>query len=347
MISQREADAMRGVAILVIFLHNFLHHVLPTVENEFDFSLLRVEGFVQSLEHNPLWAMADILSFVGWYGVVVFIFLSGYGLVRKFEGEDNPRLGVWSFVRSRWFKVFKLMLLPMLIFAVVWSAFMGKLFPLEQLAQQLLLVGNVAFPHALQPGVYWFFGLIFQLYIFYRLCLYRRSTTWIIMLNILCLALLVGLWLYGDVNIFSWMRHNFFGWILPFSLGVLFARYDFGVLFANRGVNLAVVLFSGPLLVAMNYDPYLWLLSPVVAIVAAVSLAKIWQGGVWLGGLSSFIFVIHPIVRFVLLRPQVREFFGYEATTPYTTLLLPRLALYVALTLLFAVLYRRLYRRIF
>ena len=338
---------MRGVAILIIFLHNFLHHVLPTVENEFDYSALRVDAFIQSIIQNPAWALADIMSFMGWYGVVVFIFLSGYGLVRKFEGVDSGDVGVWHFAKSRWLKVFRLMLLPMLMFAVVWSALRGEIFPVDKLAQQLLLLGNVVFPHTMQPGVYWFFGLILELYLFYRLCLYRRSTLWIIFLKILGLGLLVGLWLYGDMELMSWMRHNFFGWILPFTLGVLFARYDFAKLFAHKALNIIVVLVAGPLLVAMNCNPYMWMLSPIVAIVAAMALAKTWQGGVWLGGLSSFIFVIHPIVRFVMLRPAVRELFGYDATTPYTVALIPRLALYVALTLLLAELYRRLYRRIF
>ena len=74
---------MRGVAILCIMFHNFLHLTLPTIENEFSFSELRTDTFVSSLSAQPAWALADVMSFLGWYGVAVFIFLSGYGLVRK------------------------------------------------------------------------------------------------------------------------------------------------------------------------------------------------------------------------------------------------------------------------
>ena len=66
---------MRGIAILCIMLHNFLHLMLPTVENEFSYCDLRTDTFLNSLTSQPEWAWADILSFLGWYGVTIFIFL--------------------------------------------------------------------------------------------------------------------------------------------------------------------------------------------------------------------------------------------------------------------------------
>ena len=195
-ISGSESQAMRGVAILCIMFHNFLHLVLPTVENEFSYSKLRTEIFVDSLAAQPAWALADVMSFLGWYGVAVFIFLSGYGLVRKYECGNERDLPLWGFTKNRWLKLVKLMLIPMVTFAVVWSCFKGEIFPIEKLLQQLALVGNIAFPASIQPGVYWFFGLIFQLYVLYRLCIYRRSKTFILGLNIIILAIHCVKWLY-------------------------------------------------------------------------------------------------------------------------------------------------------
>ena len=85
-ISKDEGLSMRGIAILCIIFHNFLHLTLHTVENEFTFLEHRAHVFTHCIANNPSWLLADIMSFLGWYGVPIFLFLSGYGLVRKFEG---------------------------------------------------------------------------------------------------------------------------------------------------------------------------------------------------------------------------------------------------------------------
>jgi hypothetical protein len=327
--------------------HNFLHLILPTVENEFTFSALNTDTFIDSLTTRPAWALADVMSFLGWYGVAVFIFLSGYGLVQKYECYDQHNLPLWDFTKNRWLKLFKLMLVPMVVFAITWSCFKGEIFPIEKALQQLALVGNIVFPTSIQPGVYWFFGLIFQLYILYRLYIYRRSKSYILIINIIALAIFVAAWLLGDDQSMSIIRHNCIGWILPFSLGAMFARHDFSVLFARRWMMWLMLLLSGVVLTLLNYNPALWYFSPIVAIIAAISLAKLWQGGVWLGSLSSFLFVMHPIVRYVAMRNEVKSLFGISSDAPYSIEIIPLLALYVALSLIAAILYKRLHSRLF
>lgn len=346
-ISGCESQAMRGVAILCIMFHNFLHLILPTVENEFTFSTLNTDTFTDSLTTRPAWAMADIMSFLGWYGVAVFIFLSGYGLVRKYECYDQHNLPLWDFTKNRWLKLFKLMLVPMVVFAITWSCFKGEIFPIEKALQQLALVGNIVFPTSIQPGVYWFFGLIFQLYILYRLCIYRRSKSYILIINIIALAIFVAAWLLGDDQSMSIIRHNCIGWILPFSLGAMFARHDFSVLFARRWMMWLMLLLSGVVLTLLNYNPALWYFSPIVAIIASISLAKLWRGGAWLGALSSFLFVMHPIVRYIALQDSVKSIFGISGNAVYSIALIPLLATYAALSILAAILYRRVHTRLF
>ena len=346
-ISGSESQAMRGVAILCIMFHNFLHLTLPTVENEFSFSELRTDTFVSSLSAQPAWALADVMSFLGWYGVAVFIFLSGYGLVRKYECGKEGDLPLWGFTKERWLKLVKLMLVPMVTFAIIWSCFKGQVLPIEKLAQQLALVGNVAFPTSIQPGVYWFFGLIFQLYILYRLCIYRRSRYSILILNIIALAVYVAMAMLCDETTIAATRHNCIGWILPFTVGAMFARYDFSALFARKWLLWVVVMLSGAVLTLLNYNSVLWYLSPIVAIVAAISLAKLWRGGVWLGALSSFLFAMHPIVRYIALQDSVKGIFGISADAPYSIRIIPLLASYIALSILTAMLYKRLHSRLF
>lgn len=349
-ISKDEGLSMRGIAILCIIFHNFLHLTLHTGENEFTFLEHRAHVFTSSIANNPSWLLADIMSFLGWYGVPIFLFLSGYGLVRKFEGTDvggGGNLPTIRFIANRWSKLFKLMLIPMLIMALLHPILNQQPIPNKIVVRMLSLTLNITQPDSEYLGVYWFFGLIFELYVLYRLFIYRRPMSWIIGLNIAALATFVALWLHGDILLMSMVRHNLMGWILPFTIGVVFARYDFSKYFQHKWRNIAIVLLAGPIIVGMNFNAYLWYFSSVVAIIAALALAKLWRGGMWLGAISSFLFVAHPIVRKVALDNDVMALFGIGSDWQYTTGLAILLALYFAVTIPSALLFQWIHKRLF
>ena len=348
-LSDRESQAMRGVAMVCIMLHNILYKLLKVSVNEFYFEYNRVELFTNSIEAHPQYVAADALSFLGWYGVAVFMFLSGYGLVRKYEYTDRP-LPIVPFVANRWLKLFKMIILPMIIFIGVRWGFESISYLLHDIAcPQLTLLGNILTPYPHMLSIYWFFGITFQLYIFYRLLVYRCSTTWIVLLNVLGFVLFTWVWLYEDLQTLAVVRLNCVGWILPLTLGVLFARYDFSYIFSKRWVMIAVVLLSGVVLTAMNYNPYVWYFSPIVAIIASLFLAKLWQWQWWkVGILSSSIFVIHPIVRYlIIMNPKVLDFFGYNPASPHTINSIVITAIYAVIVFCVAMLYKRLYDYLF
>ena len=84
---------MKGLSILFIALHNILHYnTLPFVkENESTFFMERPLAFYENMSSFSLSLPYDFFSFAGFYGVPVFVFLSGYGLVCKWEkGKNNP-----------------------------------------------------------------------------------------------------------------------------------------------------------------------------------------------------------------------------------------------------------------
>jgi hypothetical protein len=72
------------------------------------------------------------------------------------------------------------------------------------------------------PGIYWFFGLMMQLYIVYRLLLYRRSSWYVVALIAVCWLLQVFCDPDGDT--LNRLRYNFIGGMLPFGLGILLGR---------------------------------------------------------------------------------------------------------------------------
>ena len=156
---------MRGIAIFFIVVHNLLHLILPVTENEFTYERVRYDMFIENALDQPQWVWADIFSFLGWYGVAVFIFLSGYGLSRKYEVRTNDHVPIASFIKSHWLKIVKLMIVPMILYAIVISIINKQIFSPSQLILQLSLLGNIVSPTMIEPGVFWFFGLIFQLYV--------------------------------------------------------------------------------------------------------------------------------------------------------------------------------------
>ena len=75
---------LRGLEIVAIMMHNFLHN--PKLgfsqENEMSFVKSNVEHFfgVVANGQNEIY---EVLSFLGWTGVTVFIFLTGYGVFQR------------------------------------------------------------------------------------------------------------------------------------------------------------------------------------------------------------------------------------------------------------------------
>ena len=84
-LTRTECNALRGLAIIGIFLHNYCHWLRPVVkENEYQYFQHNVDGLYQVLQGQ--WDelfFFHILSFFGHYGVPVFLFLSAYGLTMK------------------------------------------------------------------------------------------------------------------------------------------------------------------------------------------------------------------------------------------------------------------------
>ena len=263
-----------------------------------------------ALEFNPtLWK--DIFSFLGWYGVAVFLFLSGYGLTLKYGFTTQQPFKAGTFVWKHLKRVFLLMIIPYMFFAIR-NILRSQYRPV---LLQLTLTSNIFAPNSISPGVYWFFGLIAQFYIFFALIRKYSSTRSAstgggILLLINTLSLIMLFCLPDKVGILNYARHNFIGWILPFSMGILFAEYQsFGKLFNKTWKNAAWLIVCGLLVVISNSNYYTWCISPIFAIIASIGLTKVlshykWidKGCVWFGTLSSFLFAVHPIVRLLCLQ---------------------------------------------
>lgn len=360
-------EILRGFSILCIMLHN-LFHLSPKMiqECEFSYSPSLTDSFLSVLRDGGPHLFYNLFSFLGWYGVPVFVFLSGYGLVQRYElsgratifrrkplSGQAPGFGETSlgFLVANWSKLFRLMILAVAFLVAEYIFYRTFYSPAPVRKRYLLgillpltsLNDLVQFWYSTYPGVYWYFGLAFELYVIYALLVNGRPAWWLWTLALVCT---VAYFYFREcppmgnpLKFEIYYRHNFTGWLLPFAAGVWLARHPRLPLWSVvTAVVLGVLLFI-PLLSNL----YTWQLSPLAAIVIILVLGivsarvPLWRGlWVWVGQLSAFLFVVHPIVRqlFIHYVDPLRE---------------PRLAitlLDIALTFLGAILYRALLRLI-
>ena len=315
LLTRNECTAMRGIAILAIVLHNYCHFISKIVqENEYQFFVSHNEQLWQVISHPDELLPIHLLSFFGHYGVPVFLFLSGYGLVRKYETSDDS-CPPMRFVRYSYLKLLRMLIVGFSLFICVDMVTPGRFqFHWDNVIAQLLMYINVL-PEpekTIWPGIYWFFGLMMELYIVYRLLLYRRSS-WI------AVALIVVCWLLQafcdpEGETLNRLRYNCIGGLLPFGLGIIAARVrtlrtgsttPTDSAYAPYGPILWLLVFiiSVALVFAMSFNFHTWLLwIPVFIILGTIALVKAmpkWMLSIvtWFGSISAAMFVAHPIAR--------------------------------------------------
>ena len=343
LLSRAECNALKGIGILGIMLHNYCHLLPASIkENEYGFLIQHWEQLQRYFEHGiDLRIILHLLSIFGHYGVPVFIFLSAYGLVQKYERPDAPRVSRFEFIGNHYLKLFRLMILGYIVAHVSCLIIYGNwATPLKYVIGGLFMVTNVIQspnPSFVYPGPYWFLGLMVELYIIYRLLLYRPGDSLWHGVGGPVLLILVS-WLPqvflsspDDYFTLLSMRYNFFQVGIEFALGLLCARY-LGQLNWSKWLWTGIMVIAGVMVYYSQSNYQLWLWSHPFVVLAVIGFIKItpkWlmKALVWVGALSSFIFIVHPIVRLYMFDKDV-------------TLVLVRLTAYAAISILAAMLYR-------
>ena len=331
MLSRSECNVLRGIAIIGIFLHNYCHWLGPIVkENEYQYFQHNVDWLHQVMVNPDLNLPFHLISFFGHYGVPVFLFLSAYGLVLKYEakphletstqmfsitGKKLPNIGdALRFIRYHYLKLFKMMIVGFVAFTMLDYITPGPHhYEVLDIIAQLGMFNNVLPEpdHIIWPGPFWFFGLMLQLYIVYRLFLYRRH--WGITVGMMVVCIAIQLCLDPEGEPMNRYRYNFMGGMLPFGLGLLYARYGEKILmtFHHNVANLCGVIFCCTLIYSLSGNVLGWTFVPALICLLGILLVKTlvgfsWLNGVfksleWMGGISAALFVCHPITRKIFI----------------------------------------------
>ena len=103
------------------------------------------------------------------------------------------------------------------------------------------------------------------------------------------------------------LRYNFIGGMLPFGMGLLYARYADRHELALRTTTVALVaLVSIALVVMMSFHYITWYFVPIAVIIASIAIVRLMKGRLlewleWTGGISAALFVTHPITRKIFI----------------------------------------------
>ncbi len=160
-------------------------------------------------------------SFFGFYGVYVFIFLSGYGLTKAFAPLNTG--GGISFIIKHIAKIYKLFLISVFVYVLYKFPNINT----TALFYTLSLTNNF-FPERLflVNGPWWFFSLIIQLYLtflplYYLLKKDKANLIYIFYFYLICAGFLI----YTDGQVIEFYA-NFAGHLPEFSLGIYIALYE-------------------------------------------------------------------------------------------------------------------------
>lgn len=305
---------LKGLAIIAIVVHNFCHWIPGCVaENEYNFHVSNTLHLLDVLRSGGPHVVLNLFSYFGCYGVAVFLFLSGYGVARKYESLYPPQggnaIGVWRFARYNALKLWRLMavgLITLLAYEAIftasgwrhgvmsvvwWLAFLQNFFP--QFATDLLPRQDLLL------GPWWYFSLTMQMYMLYRLALYRRGKGALVAWAAISVALQgAAVYIFNDPaqTMLHYLRYIFPGCLLPFVLGVWAARY---------GLRISKWLWAGAaaVFVLACFSAAAWIIAPMAVVVMAIPAIKMPAGTMLrrgmeeAGKLSAALFVIHPVVR--------------------------------------------------
>lgn len=312
-LSRKQCNELRGLAIIFIVIHNFVHQVRFgfTCQNESSFLIERTRDYLDRVFSGGLGnSFYEFFSFLGWIGVPVFVFLSGYGLVKKYE-TDPHSLKLKTYVGHSWLKLFFLML-PGVVFFSLFNQFigLGGLHVHLKYAAYLSLLGNLFGLDTLTPSIYWYFGLTFELYLAYIVLNRFRSKALLFCCIALPLVFQIGLLYTGHNDFVHFNLRNLIGWLPVFCSGVFLGRY--GEQYADYkkvhwGAFLALFLLSAGLLPLCNLAPWSWVLIHFVSLLFFYCLVRVLEqirpiasALVFLGSYSSFVFASHPISRIIV-----------------------------------------------
>lgn len=342
LLSRDNSMILRGIAIIFIMLHNFLHVSLFgfSKENEMGFSEETANAFFNAISNGSN-VFGEFFSHLGWIGVPVFVFLTGFGIALKSPIGKSEAI---TYIKRNYLKLLALMLPAVLFFAGI-DILKGDFWPgLIKRFSYLTMLTNFAYPYlSCNPGVYWYFGLTFQFYLLWALFGRRMNCKNLLVWSVILLAGLYGLTAFASPESLSIFRHCFTGWFPVFALGVWLGMSKKGDNLVPKSIWMELLLFIVFIALIILFSKWMlsWVFIPIIAlgwfiVIGLMLMRTRYLSGIfrWIGKYSACIFVCHPIARLIV----------NSGVYPRLHNVLAVVVIYVVLTMGLAFLYDKLYK---
>lgn len=315
--TKRDVSVLKAFGILLIVVHNFLHLTNDIGENEMYFQSLSVYKFMDSVVNQPFAAWAYILSYLGHYGVQIFIFCTGYGLAKSFANKSLKEYPKY------FLKKIALLYLLILIGLVWYSVQSPDIKSLDQFCYLTVFFFKMTSTFSYKTlfgfiGPWWYMCLAAQLYLTFPFlkCLidkykdkYREKS--ILFLLLLSYILIYGLFKVASIYNFP-MFANVLGHLPEFIFGIGVATYtQFRI--TGKLFVVAIIVF----VLSCFFKPFFPLSFMSILIILLTIFHYLNKGlkkyatleniFVYIGEISMFIFILNAIPRQRIYKFFLRE----------------------------------------
>ncbi|MBR5983589.1 MAG: acyltransferase [Bacteroidales bacterium] len=171
-LSKDDTSILKGIGILCIIMHNFLHWANPLngKENEFWFIPENIFSFFNAFKDYPADSFNIFFSYLGHFGVQIFIFISGYGLAMSMINNHKK---YFQFIKDRLIKLYPLIIIAFVfhfMFTIIANYHVLEWKDFRSFIYKFLFIHTLIPNEGMsQNGPLWFLGLIFQLYLLFPL----------------------------------------------------------------------------------------------------------------------------------------------------------------------------------
>ena len=312
----QQITIIKGFAIFIIVLHNFIHLLTGIGENQMNFDLLRITKLLNMITNDTTSLFNSMLSFFGHFGVQLFVFASGYGLTKKYQ--NNINFSFKEFIIPKIFKIYSLLAVGLLFFFIIFANEMTAIKVAKTLISSLSLCNNFFAHRIFNCGPWWYFSLAIQLYLLFPLIFrfINKNSCKIFYISLIVSELLIYVLFPITENFNIPIFGICIGHLPEFILGIGFARHS-KIIINHKLFLLALIIFIASNL-SIYFFPLSFLSATIILLTVLYPLYRNEQNIIskiflFIGTVSMFIFTVNGHIRFI----TIPFLFNISLTRPY------------------------------
>ncbi|MBT0386003.1 hypothetical protein [Morganella morganii] len=288
MITKNDSLTLKAIAIICITIHNFVHWTNSIGENELKLNEDRIILLLQSVYNKPSGAFNYIFSYFGWYFIVIFIFISAYGMILKIQNKGNAGIVCLE-------QIIKTAIL--LCVGGVFICLFTELSPQDTMGfiiSKLATIDNLSYETVFSTiGPWWYFSLAIQLYLVIPVVLYLTKY-----INEYVLLVLSYFSIY--VIYFNIISVSIFATAIGHIPEVLMA---FILIKNNKKISPILFFISVCLFILSNINNYFFPFTYITFLIMALFIYDLLKGSIgnyyvtFVGIISPFIFILNGPMR--------------------------------------------------